>query len=69
MAPKINERNIMRYKITKKMEKMILDILVLKQLLENDKISNREELEKQYNELIDNLLIYFSIQNKKNKSY
>lgn len=69
MAPKINERNIMRYKITKKMEKMILDILVLKQLLENDKISNREELEKQYNELIANLLIYFSIQNKKNKSY
>ena len=58
----------MKYKITRKMEKMILDILVLKQLLENDKISNRKELEKQYNELIDSLIAYFTIQNKKNKS-
>lgn len=58
----------MKYKITREMEKMILDILVLKQLLENDKISNRKELEKQYNELIDCLIAYFTIQNKKNKS-
>ncbi len=58
----------MKYKITREMEKMILDILVLKQLLENDKISNRKELEKQYNELIDCLIVYFTIQNKKNKS-
>lgn len=58
----------MRYKITKKMEKMILDILVIKQILENNKISNRKELEKQYNELIDSLIAYFTIQNKKNKS-
>lgn len=58
----------MKYIITRKMEKMILDLLVLKQLLENDKISNRKELEKQYDELIDSLLVDFSIQNKKNKS-
>lgn len=58
----------MKYKITREMEKMILDILVLKQLLENNKISNGKELEKQYNELIDSLIAYFTIQNKKDKS-
>ena len=56
----------MGYNITRKKEKMILDILVIKQLLENDEISNKKELEKQYNELIDSLLVDFSIQNKKN---
>lgn len=43
----------MRYKITRKMEKMILDILILKQILENDRVFNMKELEFNLNRLID----------------
>lgn len=54
----------MRYKITREMENMILEILVLKQLLENDKISNRKELESNLNRLIKALISEF----KRNKT-
>lgn len=53
----------MRYKITRKMENMILEILVLKQLLENDKISNRKELESNLNKLIKTLISEFKKNN------
>ena len=65
MAPNVMKGVFMRYEITRKMEKMILDILILKQILENDRVSNREELENQYNKLINCLLVEFSIQNRK----
>lgn len=53
----------MRYKITREMESMILEILVLKQLLENDKISNRKELESNLNRLIKALISEFKKNN------
>lgn len=56
MVPNIMKETIMRYKITRKMEKMILDILILKQILENDRVSNRDELEFNLNRLIDNFI-------------
>lgn len=49
----------MRYKITREMESMILEIVVLKQLLANDKISNRKELESNLNKLIKALISEF----------
>lgn len=49
----------MKYNITKEMEELVLEILILKQLLNNNKFSQREEKEKQLNELIDELLIEF----------
>ena len=54
----------MKYKITRKMEDLVLEILVLKQLLDNDKFSKREEKEKQLNDLIDELLLEFNKNNK-----
>ena len=54
----------MKYKITRKMEDLVLEILVLKQLLDNDKFSKREEKEKQLNVLIDELLLEFNKNNK-----
>ena len=54
---------IMRYKITRKMEKMILDILILKQILENDGVSNREKLEFNLNRLIDDFIDEFKKNN------
>lgn len=56
MVPNMMKETIMRYKITRKMEKMILDILILKQILENDRVSNRDELEFNLNRLIDNFI-------------
>lgn len=53
----------MRYKITKKMEKIILDILILKQILENDRVSNREELEFNLNRLIEDFIDEFKKNN------
>lgn len=54
----------MKYKITRKMEDLVLEILVLKRLLDNDKFSKREEKEKQLNDLIDELLLEFNKNNK-----
>lgn len=56
MTPNMMKGTIMRYKINRKMEKIILDILILKQILENDRVSNREELEFNLNRLIDNFI-------------
>lgn len=63
MAPNMMKGTIMRYKITRKMEKMILDILILKQILENDRVSNREELEFNLNRLIDDFIDEFKKNN------
>lgn len=63
MAPNMMKGTIMRYKITIKMEKMILDILILKQILENDRVSNREELEFNLNRLIDDFMDEFKKNN------
>lgn len=54
----------MKYNITKEMEELVLEILILKQLLDNNKFSQREEKEKQLNELIDELLIEFNKNNQ-----
>ncbi len=54
----------MKYKITRKMENLVLEILVIKQLLDNEKFSQREEKEKQLNDLIDELLLEFNKNNK-----
>ena len=63
MVPNMMKETIMRYKITRKMEKMILDILILKQILENDRVSNREELEFNLNRLIDDFIDEFKKNN------
>ncbi len=57
----------MTYKITKKMENLMLDILILKQIVSCNNISNRKKLEKNMNELINKLIVEFNTQNKKNK--
>ncbi len=57
----------MTYRITKKMENLMLDILILKQIVSCNNISNRKKLEKSMNELINKLIVEFNTQNKKNK--
>lgn len=57
----------MTYRITKKMENLMLDILILKQIVSCNNISNRKKLEKNMNELINKLIVEFNTQNKKNK--
>lgn len=52
------------YKITRKMENLMLEILILKQLLDNKNISNREILENNLKNLINTLIVEFNIQNK-----
>lgn len=54
----------MKYTITRKMENLVLEILVIKQLLDNDKFSQREEKENQLNSLIDELLLEFNKNNQ-----
>lgn len=45
----------------------MLDILILKQIVGCNNISNRKKLEKNTNELINELIVEFNTQNKKNK--
>lgn len=54
----------MSYKITDKMERLMLDILILKQIVSNNNISNRKKLEEDMNKLITELVEEFNIQNK-----
>lgn len=54
----------MSYKITDKMERLMLDILILKQIASNNNISNRKKLEEDMNKLITELVEEFNIQNK-----
>ena len=53
-----------KYNITRDMENIMLEILIIKQLLENDKISNRKELETHLKDLINDLIVVFNVQNK-----
>ena len=54
----------MTYKITNKMESLMLDILILKQIVCNNNISSRKKLEKSMNKLISELIKEFNTQNK-----
>lgn len=54
----------MSYKITDKMERLMLDILILKQIVSNNNISNRKKFEEDMNKLITELVEEFNIQNK-----
>lgn len=64
MARKSKKGIKMKYNITKEMEELVLEILILKQLLDNDKFSQREEKENQLNSLIDELLLEFNKNNQ-----
>lgn len=55
----------MTYKITNKIESLMLDILILKQIVSNNNnISSRKKLEKSMNKLISELIKEFNTQNK-----
>ena len=54
----------MTYKITNKMESLMLDILILKQIVSNNNIFSRKKLEKSMNKLISELIKEFNTQNK-----
>lgn len=54
----------MTYKITNKMESLMSDILILKQIVSNNNISSRKKLEKSMNKLISELIKEFNTQNK-----
>lgn len=54
----------MTYKITDKMESLMLNILILEQIVSNNNISSRKKLEKNMNKLISELIKEFNTQNK-----
>lgn len=54
----------MTYKITDKMESLMLNILILKQIVSNNNTSSRKKLEKNMNKLISELIKEFNTQNK-----